>query len=234
MARFATAACLTLLACFAMGAPSPAHADETVILRSGQAAIGSNDPLVTRLDCPGCSDTYFPNPFTPGDFAAAASGPHAIVIARNSLWIPQLSDPAAKWINNTGNQATGGTALYAVPFHISLHFSAATLKLKWAVDNALGEQPGLSPPCTSVNQRAGIYVNGSPVPGTAGVGGFDQEYAAQNLDIGSFMVVGDNVLYFYDYDCGSAGGIMFSATIQTYVVTPSLPPSWGTLKLHYR
>src|SRR4051812_8161695 len=106
---------------------------ETVILRSGNGSIGSNDSLVNMLVGP--ADSEFSTAFTAANFTSARTGPDAFIIAPNGSWISALAgDPTSKWIaTNAGGANEGATALYAISFALAAPFSSATLDLHYSV-----------------------------------------------------------------------------------------------------
>src|SRR5437867_3408612 len=109
---------------------------ETVHFRSGDGS-GSRDYLTSFLLGP--YNTDFGKPLGALDFSKAQTGPPAF-INTSPFWITNLaSDPAARWIGPSATAGyQGNTALYAQSFQIQNAFSAATLTLHYAVDDALG------------------------------------------------------------------------------------------------
>jgi hypothetical protein len=99
-----------------------AYADtETISIRSGDGPFFGPDSSITMLVGP--QDTGFNVPLTPADFAAASSGPSAIVVPNHPAWKPTLTvDPDAKYVTThaihpNAHPAIGtilSTALYAV------------------------------------------------------------------------------------------------------------------------
>lgn len=202
---------------------------EQVSVRSGNgdAGPGSLDNLVTMLVGPESAE--FPTVFTPQDFVAAANGPNARLTGVNPYWLPLLpGDLNARWINNSGSSLTGRSVLYAIPFTLSDPVGNATLNLIYAVDNYLGENSVLP----SGNERPGVYLNGTPVPGSNGIGDFytQHEFTA---DISDLLVQGVNVFYLYCYDWGIDAGLIFSATITTAPPSATERESWGLLKARF-
>jgi len=188
---------------------------ETVILQSGNGAVGGTDSQITMLLGP--ADTPFSTAFTPADFAAAQSGPAASIIANHPAWIATLpSNPSARWISTAPTGATeGGTALYAIDFTLAQPAASATLDLRFAVDNSLGGAP---------NQ--GVYINGTAISGDSSGAGFTSELTITRSDIAPLLVAGTNTLYINSADQGGPGGFIFSATLETVPI-----PEPGTLAL---
>ena len=73
-----------------------ARAQTTLVVRSGNAAIGLPDPQVSFIAGPSPCPLR-PSSFTPTDFSDSCSGTPASVIANHPAWIPGLStDPLAE------------------------------------------------------------------------------------------------------------------------------------------
>lgn len=175
-----------------------AAAQTTASLRSGNAPAGQPDPTITYWQGPAAGG--FGVPFTATDFAAARSGPQAVVRPNLAGWQLQLpADPLAQWIDTNGLSAS---ALYAIPFTLTAAASSAVLRLQFAVDDFLGE-PGIE----------GAYLNELPLANSANIGGY---YYAENYANGQVMSLlqpGQNWLYLYARNTGGAGGLLFTAEI---------------------
>ena len=178
--------------------PATAQAP-AILLKSGNAAPGQTDPLLTYL--PGPSTSGFGAQFTTNDFASARTGPQATV--RSTIaggwpaFVPQ--DPTALWVDTTGGSSS---ALYAIPFTIGAPLASDVLTMQFSADDFLGEAT-----------VAGVYVNEMPVAGTNNVGGY---YFVETIqrDIGPMLLQGQNWLYVYLRNTGGQGGLLFSARIQ--------------------
>ena len=212
------AAALAVLSTF-----TSARALEVITLRSGQylgspGVAGDPDDIVNYYTEGAVAPiaTVFDT-----EFAAADTGPVALVVDPHPLWLPSLpADPLARWINWDVGPAPGGTlgfppasALYSARFNVTTPgTSSASLKVYFAVDDLLGDT-GFGGP-----NPEGMYMNGTPL--TASFGG---NIAAQTSYSASVTVnQGLNHLYFYDRDVGAAvSGLIFSATI----VIPE-PATW--------
>ncbi len=179
---------------------------EVIHIRSGGTGeVGTDDPVFHVLSGP--DDSGFSIPFEVADFAAAAVGPPAIVCATTPVWIQALpSDPAAYWINDTGQNETGRSALVAAEFMVDHAFEQADLTMVYAVDNSLGD--GINP---------GVFVNEEPVVGVGSLGDFTQQYSLE-VDVTNQIRVGNNTIYFYVYDFGYSAGLLVSATISLHRV----------------
>jgi hypothetical protein len=175
---------------------------QQIILRSGDVSgpPGTNDPNVHVLVGP--ADSGFPNAFSSADFEAARVGPSAKITTIAGAWLQALSsDSEAKWINNTGLSVPASSGLYAVDFFVPCAFEAASLSLRYSVDNYLGQA-----------ERPGVYVNGIGLSATNQIGSYAQEFSLV-ADVSSVIVVGYNTLYLYDYDASFEAGVIFSAVI---------------------
>ncbi len=183
-----------------------AHA-QTITLRSGNGAVGSADSDITFFS----SGDGAIGPFTAGDFAAATAGSHATVVNAYPAWVASLSaDPLAKWIAVNASDSPK-SALYAYTFDVtSPSIASASITLNYAVDNNLGQ-----------SSVPGLYLNGTALPTTSGLGGFGHQYTYTDNNIASLLQPGTNTLYFYQYDYGGVAGSIFSATID---VTPRPVP----------
>lgn len=173
-----------------------------VTIRSGgtSGGAGSLDPAVHLLVGP--VDAGFGHDFTASDFDGARTGPNAMVTTRHGAWVSTLpSDAQAQWINNSGQNGSGSSALYAIEFTLPDAIGAVVLDLHFAVDNNLGEA-----------QRPGIYVNGAALGSTNGIGSYGAEYQ-YNAEITDLVHGGTNTLYLYCYDYGSDAGLIFSANV---------------------
>ncbi len=201
-------------------------ADGAVIsLRSGQSGgvpglPGMLDDIVTLLPTNPPGGPVSAVPFTPADFAGAASGPAATVINPHPAWTPTISDPLARWINYRGavdptGQLLGapGSTLYAVPFFVPGSGPlAATLTLELAVDDALGDWLVAGDP-----NPAGVYMNGAALPLYTAA-----NYATPTTYSTPITVNGGatNYMYLYQRDLGVlVSGLIFSAKIDV-VPTP--------------
>ncbi|MEP6667335.1 MAG: T9SS type A sorting domain-containing protein [Nocardioidaceae bacterium] len=175
---------------------------ETIVFRSGAGLTtpGSRDTTIHLLKGPTAS--AFQSAFTTTSFARARSESTAKLTTLNPDWIPKLTaDPLARWVNQSGESATGSTALYSRDFHLDGPLNSVRLLLRYAVDNTLG-----------TTTTAGIYVNGVAVPGTMNLGDYHQQWTL-SADITSLVHVGTNTLYLYGRNTQFDAGIMFSAVV---------------------
>lgn len=229
----------SLVAIFAGMLLAVSSAQAAVItLRSGDGVTPGTpaapvlDPNVTMLVGPAIGDFAA---LTPAQFAQAAVGPAAFVVAPHPQWItPAASvDPLAHWVSVTanGSQNLAGnpngsfSGLYAISFFIAdPALSSAVLNLTAYADNVLGSAT-----------NSGMFLNGIAIPGTTGAGtvGYTTATAMSlvNLNVLSYLTQGWNTLYF-DVVNTSKGpsGLMFSATLTTVAAQITVPIS-GVLSL---
>jgi hypothetical protein len=197
-----------------------AYADtETISIRSGDGPLFGPDSSITMLVGP--QDTGFNVPLTPADFAAASSGPAAIVVPHHPAWVPTLAvDPAAQYISThaihpNAHPSIGtilSSALYAVDFEVtSATVDSATLDIYFHVDNQLGDIA-----------NEGVFVNGIPVANTKG-GSFGADYSFLGRDVTSMVHPGTNTLYVLGVDVGGPSGLQFHVDI-TVESNPNTAP----------
>lgn len=197
-----------------------AYADtETISIRSGNGPFFGPDSSITMLVGP--QDTGFNVPLTPADFAAASSGPAAIVVPNHPAWKPHLTiDPLANYIsthaiNPNAPPSIGtilSTALYAVDFEVtSTTIDSAALDIYFLVDNQLGD-----------TANEGVFINGIPVANTKG-GSFGADNSFLGRDITSMVHPGTNTLYVLGVDVGGPSGLQFHTDI-TVESTPNTAP----------
>lgn len=208
-----------------------------LVLRSGYvtgAAGQTVDPNIHFLQGPPNSGFNRPLGFTPVDFATARHGLPARITTVEPQWrFENVSndsllnyDPWARWINDTGAYASGGSALYAMDFYVwPSPNDSVTMDLRFAADDQLGDN--------SNSHVSGVYIGAggdssrvAPVPGTNGIGlcclpvrefGF-------NRDITSYVTPGLNTLYLYVHDTGGSAGLLFSALVDVWGTVPSFAP----------
>lgn len=230
------AVCALMVSCAEVCAQQP-QLLQRIILRSGDAPVGTNDPQVTML--PGPLNAPFGSPFTPTDFAAASNGPAPVVIQANPAYFSSLpSDPAAQWIATCGPPGANpscaassdpGSALFAVDFVVTAPISSATLTLDFGADNTVGS--AIAP---------GVYLNGLPLsgstfaPATCGAPGcgFSSPHSIVRTDVGPLIQAATNSLYIYLADQGSAAALIFSATID--ILGPGSPAPYPGTNEDYR
>jgi hypothetical protein len=198
-----------------------AYADtENISIRSGDGPFFGPDSSITMLIGP--QDTGFNVPLTSADFAAASSGPSAIVIPNHPAWKPTLTvDPDAKYITThaihpNSHPSIGtilSTALYAVDFEVtSATIESATLDIYFLVDNQLGD-----------NANEGVFINGIPVASTTG-GSFGADNSFLGRDITSMVNPGTNTLYVLGVDVGGPSGLQFHVDIDIESTPPNTAP----------
>jgi hypothetical protein len=156
-------------------------------------------------------------PLTAANFAAASSGPMAVVIQPHSAWTPLLpSDNQARWINpaNFGAASPMGaprSAIYAINFTVPNWASAtsATFSMDWMIDDVLGD-----------NNNFGVFIN-NPSQGLNITGGNFATPTTGFSNIPTSWLGLNNTLYLYQWDAGAVvSGIIFSGSIRV-VPTPA-------------
>jgi hypothetical protein len=187
-------------------------------LRSGNGTIGGTDSVIRYLGGAGAQAMQL---FTGPSFASAASGPQAYVVW-NPAWAPNLpQDLQAQWVSSTqGPPLTGlsgapRSALFAHPFTLSscrTDIQRASMTFYYCADDGLGDpQPGGGP------NPMGLYLNGIPVPFTAGDITTWPGTNVKTITLGNvapYLQSGANVLYVYDRDRNNAiSGVMYSARL---------------------
>jgi hypothetical protein len=221
-----TLALLPLLAAVILALPVPADA-LTVVMRSGNAAPGSPDPLISRFDLATSCGIGWPTPFSAAEYAAADAGPPAIVLSFiHPAWTPSLAcDPLAQWVG-VAPTADPISTLFAQDFFLpdTCCYSSAKLAFCWMADDGLGD---------AIN--AGVAINGTPIPPLTG-GNFAAPTSDSGLDILSLLHCGRNTLYVYDRDvaCAVSGAIWTARIDLVECITPVRPSSWGGVKATYR
>ena len=213
--RFARrlAAVAWLIAC---ALPALTARAQTIVLRSGNAAVGSPDPQITFLrGRPACPLSSFP--FTATDFDAACAGPSAVVNTNYPAWMASLSvDPLAKYVAIDAAWG-GGSALYCQPFTLTLtNPCSARLDVTFAADDYLGDVWPDSCASPDAPNPVGMYLNGTPLvpPGGWPNGGFTFETTFSIPDVLPLLLPGANVLHVYQRDHGgSPSGSMWSVAL---------------------
>lgn len=214
---------------FAPVVAGTASANEVVVLRSGNAAVGLPDPFINATV--GVGGTPLSSaPFTPADFDAACGSRSAVVCQAHPVWLQQLGcDPLAKWIG-TDPSATPASALYCYNFDLkTCCISHATLNFCWASDDNIGDA------VYGGSNADGVYINGVAVSPSISGGNYAAETQAV-ADITGLLHCGNNRLEVYNRDAAFVvSGVMFSATIDVVDCgTPTQDASWGVIKALYR
>lgn len=208
---------------------SPVSGAEVIVLQSGFDEVNSVPWNVGQPDVgltyitTGSGVVGFANAFTAADFVAAQSGPSAftmaaLVVGNQQVYIPSLFAPypQAQWVNIVPNPLVPQTMLYAMPFQVTTaNITSASLSVKWAVDDLLGDPAGFGP------NPVGVYLNGQPVPSAISGGDKFLLTTMSDPNVGPLLQTGQNWLYIYQRDNGGgASGVMFGATI-TIVPEPA-------------
>jgi hypothetical protein len=216
--------------CLSVLSAGTAAANEVVVLRSGNAAVGLPDPFITMLVGGGAAPLSSA-PFTSADFDLACSTTSAFVAQPHPAWLPSLPcDPLAQWVG-TDPVATPASALYCYSFNLeTCCIEHATLSFCWATDDILGDPAGSGP------NPDGVYLNGVPVSPSIFGGNYAAQTQAPLTDVTNLLRCGPNRLEVYNRDLGFiVSGVIFSATIDVAgCATPAQSPSWGVIKSLYR
>lgn len=182
-----------------------ARADQSITLRSGNGAIGSQDAQV-RFLAYGKTGAVTP---AAQDFTTVQTGTFAYVDTPYPTYVKSLpSDPLANWLGTT-KSLSPGSALYAIPFTVTDPIiAAASLDLGYSVDNAIN----------------GVYINGMPLSNNVQDGDYHGEYYVLRSDIASLLIPNSvNWLYLNVTDGGGFSGLIFSANITTQGAAPGAP-----------
>ncbi len=188
------------------------RADQTIVIRSGNGSIGSQDSLVHALPY-GTTGDITP---TAAQFASAQAASFAYVVSPFQTYIPMLpSDPSAKWIATTPNLSQG-SALFAMPFQVNdPSITSAGLDFHFSVDNAVN----------------GVFINGTRISGNSFDGDYHAEYRFVRNDIASLLIPNStNWLYVNMSDYGGLAALIFNATITTNsggIGTQGVTPNHG-------
>lgn len=211
-------------------AVAPASAAEFILLRSGNAPVGSPDPQINLLAGTGAT-MLSPSPFTAADFAAACGGRPAVVINPHPAWLQSLPcDPLAKWIG-VDPVGTPTSALYCQNFNVqTCCIASAWLSFCWAGDDALGDGIYGGP------NLDGVYINGLPVVPSINTGSYAAQTVAGPVDVAPLLHCGTNSLQIYNRDAALIiSGIIYRASLDiTECAVPDEAASFGTIKALYR
>jgi hypothetical protein len=219
-----------------------AHADATTI-RTGQvgAAPGScagiDDSFHYYAPNPVCGQPILSAPFQASDFDSACAGPQAVVITPVSPpWIFDLPcDPEARWIASSlvdpvSCMGAAVSVLYCAQFTTPSHCIVAdSIRICWAVDDFLGDDPSFGGP-----NPGGVYSNGVDLGASFSGPGSNPQYSAVAYNVP--LSAGINSLSVYQRDAGcSISGLILSATVYTSCgAVPAEDKSWGAIKALYR
>lgn len=206
---------------------------ETIIMRSGGGVTyGQIDPTWTFLRGEP-QMAISAAPFTPAQFAAALSGPHAVVVEPHEFWSSTLTvDPEAQWISTDAHRGPA-SALYACTFNVEpCCISIAEFNIAWSSDNAIGDygRGGGNP--------AGIYLNRMPLVGVYGGGALGEMWGY--VDVTGMLHCGVNEIHVYNRDGTSvpetsATGLLFKISILVFSCPLATEGStWGAVKSMYR
>jgi hypothetical protein len=219
-----------------------AHAD-VITIKTGQytnapgVCLNPDDTFHYWTPQPQCGQPIVSAPFGPADFESACAGPYAVVIdPYTGVWISELPcDPDARWISSGTNPGScfGSplSTLYCAHFNVSTECTVAdSVRICWAVDDFLGDQP----PTYPGPNPGGVYINGVDLGPAFSGPGSNPEYSAVAYNVP--LNLGGNTLAVYQRDAGCGlGGLILSAKI--YIGCGSVPTeetSWGAIKSIYR
>lgn len=195
--------CIVVLTC---ACAAIANGQTALAARSGNGPVGSSDALITFVPVnPG-------SPLTAADFAAAVAGSPAQVIAPIPGWAPSPStDPGAGWVSSAQSPAAQQSALFAVPFTVPTTVGSATMTVAALGDDRLG---------SFLTGDSGIWINGMPTFISGGSGA--TEVLVTDRDVTSFLVQGQNYVYFYvPATNGGASGLSFRVDFSVFA-----EPEW--------
>jgi hypothetical protein len=219
-----------------------ARADATTI-RTGQvggvpgSCSGIDDNFHYYAPNPVCGQPILATAFQSSDFDKACAGPQAVVITPYTpTWVADLAcDPEARWIASSvlDPLTCWGTALsvlYCARFTVrSECIVADSIRVCWATDDFLGDQPSYPGP-----NPGGVYINGADLGPAFSGPGANQQYTAVAYNVPLNAGVNSLAVYQRDAGCGIAGLIM-SATVYTNCGTvPAETKSWGSVKSMFR
>ncbi len=203
---------------------------EVIVLRSGNAPVGSPDPQINALVGSGASPLS-PNPFTAADFGAACGLRSAYVINPHPAWLQSLAcDPQAQWIG-IDPSATPASALYCQEFTVqTCCIQSATLQFCWAGDDAIGDGIYGGP------NLDGVYINGVPVAPSINTGNYAVQTQTGAVDVTGMLQCGSNQLQIYNRDAALVvSGIIYNATFDIKECSvPTVSITFGLLKARYR
>src|SRR5882672_528010 len=185
------------------------RADQTVVVRSGNGTIGSQDSLIHVLPFRTTGDI---TP-TPANFSDAQSSPQAYVVTPYGAYIPSLpSDPNAKWIAVNTN-LPAGSALFAMPFQVTdSTITAASLAFHFAVDNGAN----------------GVFINVTRIMRNSLDGDYHAEFRFVRNDIAPLLIPNaTNWIYVNMSDYGVIAALIFNATITTQGTSKDVQPNVG-------
>jgi hypothetical protein len=231
---------LMLLGILAIVVPTTSALAATTIIRTGQVAGapgscgGLDDNFHYFAPNVNCGQPIVSAPFQAADFAAACAGPQAAVISPTSLpWIASLPcDPDARWIGSSvipgSCYGAGVSVLYCAPFS-SQCTVADSIRICWAVDDFLGDDPSFGGP-----NPGGVYINGVDLGPAFSGPGSNPQYSAVAYNVP--LNLGANNIEVYQRDAGcSVSGLILSATVYSDCSgVPTESTSWGSIKSTFR
>jgi hypothetical protein len=214
---------------------------DSVTIRTGQ--VGSGPGTCNQVEnsfhyyTPNqqCGQPILPTPFSSYDFDQACSGPYAVVaVPYTPVWVGELAcDPLARWIAPSVDPGSCFGAplsvLYCAQFSLESQCTLAdSIRVCWAADDFLGDQPSWPGP-----NPGGVYVNGVSLGPAFSGPGADQQYSAVAYNVP--LNAGSNSLAVYQRDAGCGiSGLILSCTVYAGCgPTPTEQRSWGSIKAKY-
>jgi hypothetical protein len=219
-----------------------AHADITRI-RTGQVGAvpgscsGIDDSFHYYAPNPVCGEAILSSAFTASDFDHACTGPQAVVITPYApVWVGELPcDPEARWIASSVPDplscfGAAVSVLYCAEFAVPSQCTVAdSIRICWAVDDFLGDQPSYPGP-----NPGGIYINGADLGPAFSGPGAGQQYTAVAYNVPLSAGANSLAVYQRDAGCGISGLILTAAVYTSCGTVPNGTRSWGSIKSMYR
>jgi len=215
---------------------------ETVTIRTGQvnlipgSCLGIDDSFRCYTPQLQCGQPILSAPFSSYDFDQACAGPYAVVAtAYTPVWVGELAcDPAARWIASSVDPASclGAplSVLYCAPFSLESQCTRAdSVRVCWAADDFLGDQPSYPGP-----NPGGVYINGVSLGPAFSGPGADQQYSAVAYNVPLNPGTNNLEVYQRDAGCGIAGLILSCTVYADCGAVPAEEQSWGSIKSLYR
>lgn len=219
-----------------------ARADATTI-RTGQVGAvpgscsGLDDSFHFYAPNAVCGLPVLPAAFQSSDFDMACAGPQATVITPYTpVWVAELTcDPEARWIATSlvdpvNCWGAALSVLYCAQFTTPQQCIVAdSIRVCWAVDDFLGDDPSFGGP-----NPGGVYINGADLGPSFSGPGAGQQYTSVAYNVP--LNAGTNSLAVYQRDAGCGiAGLILSATVYTSCgAVPAEEKSWGSIKALYR
>ena len=233
---------LLLCVVLALASGTFALADVTTV-RTGQVGAvpgscsGIDDSFHYYAPNPVCGQPILSTAFQPADFDLACTGPQAVVITPYTpVWVGALDcDPDARWIASSVLDLVtcwGAplSVLYCAQFAVPADCAVAdSVRICWAVDDFLGDQPSYPGP-----NPGGIYVNGGNLGPAFSGPGANPTYTAVAYNVPLNGGTNSLAVYQRDAGCGIAGLILSAKVYTSCGTVPTGDRTWGSIKSMYR